>query len=48
MDFQTAVDILYAIGSSETYRLLVIDRRWSASQFERWYASTLTRLLFGP
>lgn len=48
VDFQTAVDILYAIGSSETYRLLVIDRRWSASQFERWYASTLTRLLFGP
>ena len=42
----SAVDILYAVGSSETYRLLTVDRGWSAARFERWYADTLARLLF--
>lgn len=41
----TAADILFAIGSPETYRLLVVDRGWSADRFERWYADTLARLL---
>jgi AcrR family transcriptional regulator len=45
LDFETAADILYAIGSSETYRLLVVDRGWSGSRFERWYGETLARLL---
>jgi AcrR family transcriptional regulator len=40
-----AVDILFAIGSPETYRSLVIDRQWSGARFERWYADTLARLL---
>jgi AcrR family transcriptional regulator len=42
---KTASDIFFAIGSPETYRLLVVDRGWSADRFERWYADTLTRLL---
>jgi hypothetical protein len=42
----TAADVLYAIGSPETYRLLVVDRGWSGARFERWYGETLTRLLF--
>ena len=46
MDLETAADILYAVGSPETYRLLVVDRGWSDSQFERWYGETLERLLF--
>ena len=41
----TATDILFAVGSPETYRLLVIDRGWSADRFERWYADSLARLL---
>lgn len=44
--FADAVDTLYAIGSPETYRLLVTDRGWSGARFERWYAETLARLLF--
>ena len=40
-----ATDILYAVGSPETYRLLVVDRGWSAARFERWYAEALARLL---
>jgi AcrR family transcriptional regulator len=43
---KTAVDILFAIGSPETYRLLRVDRGWSADRFEDWYADALTRLLF--
>jgi AcrR family transcriptional regulator len=42
---KTAVDIVFAIGSPETYRLLIVDRGWSADRFERWYAETLARLL---
>jgi AcrR family transcriptional regulator len=42
---KAAVDILFAIGSPETYRSLVVDRGWSADRFERWYAETLARLL---
>lgn len=45
LDFDTAVDVLYAVGSPETYRLLVVDRGWSASRFARWYGETLERLL---
>jgi AcrR family transcriptional regulator len=41
----TATDILFTIGSPETYRLLVVDRGWSADRFERWYADALARLL---
>jgi Transcriptional regulator len=48
LDFETAADILYALGSPETYRLLVVDRGWSGSRFERWYGDTLARLLLDP
>jgi len=37
-----------AIGSPETYLLLVADRGWSGSRFERWYDDTLERLLLDP
>ena len=48
MGFETAVDILYSLGSPETYRLLVVDRGWSGARFERWYGETLERLLLEP
>ena len=47
MDLEMGADILYAIGSPETYLLLVADRGWSGSRFERWYEATLARLLLG-
>jgi AcrR family transcriptional regulator len=40
-----AADILYTVGSPESYRLLVLDRGWTPARFERWYADTLIRLL---
>jgi len=48
LDAATAADVLYAIGSPETYRLLVVDRGWSGARFERWYGETLARLLLEP
>ena len=42
-----AADVLYAIGSPETYRSLVEDRGWSPARFERWYAEAIERLLLG-
>ena len=48
IDFERATDILYALGSPETYRLLVTERGWTGAQFERWYGETLERLLLDP
>jgi AcrR family transcriptional regulator len=45
---ESATDVLFSIGSPEVYRLLVVDRAWSAGRFERWYADTLERLLLPP
>jgi len=42
---KVAADVLFAVGSPETYRLLVVDRGWSSDRFERWYADALARLL---
>jgi AcrR family transcriptional regulator len=43
-----AGDVLFTLGSPETYRLLTLDRGWSPDRFERWYADALTRLLLRP
>jgi len=48
LDLDEAADILYAVGSPDVYRLLVVDRGWSGSRFERWYGETLECLLLEP
>lgn len=45
MGFKTAADILFALGSPETYRLLVVDRGWTGARFEHWYGETIERLV---
>ena len=47
LTLKSADDILFAVGSPETYGLLVHDCGWSPRRFERWYADTLARLLLG-
>lgn len=42
-----AADIVYAIMSPETYRLLVVDRRWSARRYRDWLDATLRQQLLG-
>ena len=48
LDLETAAETVFAIGSPEVYRLLTVDRGWSGSRFEDWYADTLARLLLDP
>ena len=45
---EAAADVLFAVGSPEVCRLLVVDRAWSPARFDRWYAETLERLLLPP
>ena len=45
LSFEAAADVLFAMGSPEVYRLLVVDRGWSARRFEAWYADALVRNL---
>ena len=40
-----AVDAMYAIGSPETYQLLVRDRGWAPARFEKWYAKSIAGLI---
>jgi len=46
VDLETAADALYALGSPETFRSLVVDRGWDGDRFEQWYGEALDRLLF--
>ncbi|MGE2724174.1 TetR/AcrR family transcriptional regulator [Mycolicibacterium pulveris] len=42
-----AVDSIYALMSPEVYRLLVVDRGWSPSRYERWLTQLLVDSLLG-
>jgi AcrR family transcriptional regulator len=42
---QLAADVLWAMSAPEWYRMLVVERGWSAEQFEMWYTSSLSSFL---
>lgn len=48
LDLDTAADILFALGSPEVWRLLVVDRGWRPERFEAWYARVIASLLGAP
>jgi AcrR family transcriptional regulator len=43
-----ASDIIHALMSPEVYRLLVVDRGWTAERYERWLRTTLVDQLLPP
>jgi len=43
-----ARDIVYALMSIDTYRILSLEQRWSGARYERWLANALYRLLVTP
>jgi TetR/AcrR family transcriptional regulator, regulator of autoinduction and epiphytic fitness len=43
-----ARDIVYALMSIDTYRILRLEQRWSGTRYERWLANALYRLLVAP
>ncbi|MFO7164938.1 TetR/AcrR family transcriptional regulator [Mycolicibacterium hassiacum] len=43
-----AVDIVYTLLSPEVYRLLVVERQWSAGRYRSWLTDTLSAALLEP
>jgi AcrR family transcriptional regulator len=43
-----ARDIVYALMSIDTYRILRVEQRWSGARYERWLANALYQLLVAP
>jgi AcrR family transcriptional regulator len=43
-----AADIIHALLSPELYRLLVVDRGWTAQRYQRWLAGILVDQLVVP
>jgi AcrR family transcriptional regulator len=44
---ETVTDILWLLGSPESYRLLVRERGWTPQRYEDWLGETATMLLLG-
>jgi AcrR family transcriptional regulator len=42
---ETAADLLWLYTSPEIYRMLVIERHWSATRYRAWFRSALARIL---
>jgi len=42
---EQAADIIWALGSHDLYRMLVIDRGWVPQQYEQWLAASLMHAL---
>ncbi len=40
-------DVLWMYTSRDIYRMLVIEKRWSADAYETWLAETLVRVFLG-
>lgn len=45
MTTRTAADLLWTFSNEELYRELVVERGWSADQFQAWLAKTLREQL---
>ncbi len=43
-----AADIIWTLGSPETYHLLVTDRGWDPEDYQRWLTLTLEQTLLPP
>jgi AcrR family transcriptional regulator len=49
LDVARATDILWTLNHPDVWQLLVVERRWSPKEYERWLAeSTCTQLLRLP
>jgi hypothetical protein len=46
--FAKARDILWSLTSGEIYRLLVLERKWSADDYETWLGTLLIMALLDP
>jgi AcrR family transcriptional regulator len=47
LSVEAASDLIYTLCSLAVHDLLVIERRWTSEQYERWLTDALTRELLG-
>lgn len=45
---QRAADVLYALGTEDSYLLFVVDRGWNPDEWERWVIDTVSAQLLVP
>jgi AcrR family transcriptional regulator len=45
---ERAADLLYALGTEDSYLLFVLDRGWTADAWQQWVVETLTAQLLVP
>jgi AcrR family transcriptional regulator len=45
---EQATDLIWTLASADVYRMLVVDRGWSAERYEEWLASTLAHSIIAP
>lgn len=45
LTFQKARDILWSLTGRDMYRMLVIERKWSANEYEKWLGQILVESL---
>lgn len=43
-----AADVLYALGTEDAYLVFVVDRGWTADEWEAWVVRTVTSQLLAP
>jgi AcrR family transcriptional regulator len=43
-----ALDVLWTLTARDVYRMLVIERRWSSDEYEKWLGDTLVNALVEP
>jgi AcrR family transcriptional regulator len=48
LDVSMARDILWTLTSYDIHRRLVVERKWSADQYEQWLGDTLVATLLDP
>lgn len=45
LEFSEAIDMTYAVLSPEVHRILIVERGWTAEQYEQWIVRSLGMLL---
>ncbi len=48
LEKEQATDVLWALTSYDTYRLLVVERHWSPEQYETWLTDLLVQQMLRP
>jgi hypothetical protein len=47
LDADGAAAVIWAIGSPQTYRFLVVEQGWEVARYRRWVEASLTAALLG-